>query len=81
MNATSLNQLLESPVGQLGLLAVIIWSLVWKGAALWKAARRSEKGWFVAILVINTLGIFEILYLFLFSKMKPAHNHVGVEAV
>ena len=53
------------------LLAIVItWSLFWKGLALWKAARRGSQGWFVALLIINTLGIFEILYIFLFSEIK-----------
>lgn len=49
---------------------LMIWSLIWKGLALWKAAGRKEKWWFVALLVINTIGILEILYLFVFSKSK-----------
>ena len=52
------------------LTIVLIWSLFWKGLALWKSARRGKKGWFVAILIINTLGIFEILYIFLFSELN-----------
>ncbi len=51
-----------------GLLA--IWSLFWKGLALWKSARNDERYWFVALLVINTMGILEILYLFVFAKTK-----------
>jgi hypothetical protein len=63
-------------VGQLGngltaLLAVsILWSLIWKGIALWKAARLGEKYWYLAILVINSVGILEILYIFVFAKEK-----------
>jgi hypothetical protein len=49
---------------------VLVWSLVWKGLALWKAARHEQKWWFGAILVINTIGILEILYLFVFSKKE-----------
>lgn len=52
------------------MLLVIAWSLFWKGTALWKAARSGSKEWFVAILVINTLGILEILYLYVFSGKK-----------
>ena len=52
----------------LGLLA--IWSLFWKGLALWKSARNDERYWFVGLLVINTMGILEILYLFVFAKTK-----------
>ncbi len=50
------------------LLVAALWSIVWKGFALWRAAQRGDKKWFVALLVINTLGILEILYLYVFSK-------------
>jgi len=49
-----------------------LWSLTWKGFALWRAAKNQDKAWFVALLVINTLGILEMFYLFVFSKRKPA---------
>lgn len=52
------------------LLIAVAWSLVWKGLALWKSARINQPVWFVVLLVINTLGILEILYLFLFSEIK-----------
>ena len=48
----------------------IIWTLVWKGLALWKAARNDERYWYLALLLINTAGILEILYLFFFAKEK-----------
>ena len=47
-----------------------IWSLIWKGLALWKAANLRQKNWFVAILILNTVGILEITYLFFFAKKK-----------
>jgi hypothetical protein len=49
----------------------VIWSLVWKGLALWKAARNGSKPWFVVLLIVNTLGILEILYIYVFSKKAP----------
>ena len=48
----------------------LIWSLIWKAIALWKSARRSHMIWFVLFFFIHTLGILEILYVFLFSKIK-----------
>lgn len=51
-------------------IALAIWTLPWKGWALWRAARLEKKWWFVALLVINTLGILEILYIFVFSKKQ-----------
>ncbi len=41
-----------------------------KGFALWEAAKRNEKWWFIALLFINTLGILEIVYIFVFAKDK-----------
>ena len=50
------------------IIVIGIWSAVLKGIALWKAARNSQLAWFVALLVFNTAGILEILYIFLFQK-------------
>jgi len=52
------------------ILLAVLWVLPWKGVALWKAAKNNEKWWFVAILVINTMALLEILYIFFFSKKK-----------
>ena len=54
--------------GAIVLALVIVWSVIWKALALWKSARAGSKIWFVAFLLINTLGILEILYLYVFSK-------------
>ena len=54
--------------GGLLLFVVVIWSLFWKGMALWRSAREGSKVWFVVLLIVNTLGILEILYLYIFSK-------------
>jgi len=47
---------------------LVVWSIIWKGMALWRAARAGNKGWFVAFLLVNTAGILEIIYLFALSK-------------
>jgi hypothetical protein len=54
-------------------LAILIaaWTIPWKGVALWKSARNGHTVWFVVLLLINTLAILEILYIFVFSKKKP----------
>ena len=49
-------------------LLVFLWTIPWKGVALWKAARQKDKKWFIAILLLNTLAILEIFYIFVFSK-------------
>ncbi|EKD80312.1 MAG: hypothetical protein ACD_40C00144G0003, partial [uncultured bacterium] len=38
-----------------------IWSLVWQGIALWKAARNDDRYWFLALLLLHTAGILDIL--------------------
>ncbi|MDI6902850.1 MAG: DUF5652 family protein [Methanocellales archaeon] len=48
----------------------IVWELVWKGIGLWKSARNDQKYWFVGLLILNTLGILPILYIFVFQKGK-----------
>ncbi len=57
-------------VGLFTILFVIIaiWSLTWKGFALWISARESKKWWFIPILLLNTAGILEIIYIFFFTK-------------
>ena len=53
------------------ILAIIsIWALVWKGLALWKSSQKKSLIWFIVLLVVNTMGILEILYIFVFSKIK-----------
>jgi len=47
-----------------------VWSLLWKGLALWRSANLKQRNWFVAILVLNTVGILEIVYLFFFATKK-----------
>lgn len=67
---------LGSPLSGVGSFAVfgiliglvVLWSLIWKGLALWRAARKSDTVWFVVLLALNTAGILEILYLYVFSK-------------
>lgn len=46
------------------------WSLLWTIFATWKAAKKNSKKWFVVLLVLNTAGILEILYIFIFSREK-----------
>lgn len=49
---------------------VMLWSIPWKGVALWKAARRKDLVWFIVLLLVNTIGILEIIYIFLFSRNR-----------
>jgi hypothetical protein len=48
------------------------WTIVLKGFGLWYAARNQQKYWFIAMLIINDLGILEIIYLLWFRKDKKS---------
>jgi hypothetical protein len=56
-------------------LLITLWILPWKGVALWKASRNMHKKWFVALLVLNTLALLEISYIFFFSKKESTKNN------
>lgn len=49
---------------------IIAWSVVWKGIALWHSARNKQLVWYIAIFIINTVGILEIIYLIFFKRRK-----------
>ncbi len=57
-----------------------LWTLIWTGIALWKAAKKNHYIWFVAFLILNTLGILEIFYIFLFSKIQLKKKEVKTNA-
>jgi len=54
------------------ILIAVLWTLFWKGVALWHSARRGQYWWFVIMLLVNTLGILEIIYLFAVAKLTFA---------
>lgn len=60
------------------LIVAAVWTIVLKGYALWHAARNNQNWWFIALLVINTLGILEIIYLIWF---RPTSSHTSASAV
>ena len=50
---------------------LILWTLPWKGYALWKAAKKKDKWWFIVLLVVNSAALLEAAYIFHFSEQKP----------
>lgn len=45
-----------------------LFELALKGIALWQAAKRGEKGWYISILILNTVGLLPLIYILFFSK-------------
>lgn len=61
------------------LMLAIIWVLPWKGYALWLSARNNQKWWFIIILVVNTLAIVEIVYIFLIAKRNKENTAIKAD--
>ena len=75
MEPTQFNDFAQASVAWLAFLPLIIiplviWSYIWKGLALWRAARNDSKAWYVALLILNTAGILDIIYYFAIGKPK-----------
>jgi hypothetical protein len=56
----------------LAFFIITIWTLFWKGCALWIAGKKDQKWWFLILLIVNTVGILEIVYIFYVAKKKWA---------
>jgi hypothetical protein len=61
----------QPPIWSIPIIFVLaVWTLFWKAMALWKSARSSHRVWFVIFMLVNTAGILELLYLFVFTRTK-----------
>ena len=66
------NNLSSLPDWVLPVLAVLMaWTLFWKAMGTWHAARKKNVAWFVILLIFNTLGILDMIYIFGIAKIKP----------
>ena len=58
----------------------LLFTIVLKAYALWHAAKRGQIWWFVALIIFNTLGILELIYIVFFLKKWPGkHDSVHHE--
>jgi hypothetical protein len=55
-----------------------LWSIIWKGIALWKAAKNDQRNWFVVLLFISTFGVLELVYLFRFAKKRMTISEIRI---
>ena len=53
---------------QTAIILLMLWILPWKGYALWNAAKLGHKWWFIFLLVVNTLAVLDIIYIFFVAK-------------
>jgi hypothetical protein len=64
------------------MILILLWTLPWKIFALWTAAKKSHKAWFVVMVIFNTVAILEIVYIFFIAKKKwPEVKRAFIRAV
>lgn len=54
--------------GNLFLIILVLWTIPWKVYAVWLAAKHNHKKWFIALIILNTFSILEIIYVFYILK-------------
>jgi hypothetical protein len=68
MDTEILLKVLSDPAKMQWLMLLVIWTIPWKGVALWRASRNKQLYWFIGLMVVNTFSILEIIYLAFFQK-------------
>lgn len=72
LNTISPNATANTNVGGIFAFAAVFWVIIiaiaivdtiLKAKAMWRAARMSEKGWFICLFLFNTAGILPLIYL------------------
>ncbi len=56
------------------IVLLTLWTLPWKGVALWKASQKKDTWWFIILLVLNTAALLEAAYIFHFSERTKKKN-------
>lgn len=50
---------------------LVVWEFFWKAVGLWYSIKNGQRNWFIAIFIINTVGILPLVYLkFYQNKQK-----------
>lgn len=52
------------------IVVAVVLDLVLKAFALWKAGRNNQSWWFIALLILSSMGLIPVLYLAFFQKDK-----------
>lgn len=58
------------------LVPIMVWELIWKGLACYKAGSHKQKWWFFWMFILNTIGILPIIYLLAFQKKELEEEHI-----
>ncbi|MFZ2202655.1 MAG: DUF5652 family protein [Microgenomates group bacterium] len=64
-----------SPANQPLIVILMVADLILRGIALYKSARQEQKIWFIALLIVNSVGILPLIYLLLEKKATTKVSH------
>lgn len=59
------------------LIPLMLLDLVLRGIALWRSAKKDQGVWFIALLIVNSMGILPLIYLLLNREVKVASKKVS----
>ncbi|MFA6257187.1 MAG: DUF5652 family protein [Candidatus Paceibacterota bacterium] len=54
------------------LILLTLWTIPWKVYSVWLAVKNDHKKWFIVLLLLNTVAILEIFYIFKIAKKSWA---------
>jgi len=60
------------PLLDILVIVLVLWAIPWKIYAVWTAAKNNHKKWFIALVILNTCAILEIIYIFKIAKKSWA---------
>jgi len=46
------------------IIILAIWTIPWKVYAVWTSVKNNHKKWFIVLLILNTVSILELYYIF-----------------
>lgn len=52
------------------LVILAVWSLPWKIYAVWLSCKHDNRKWFLALILLNTISILEMFYVFYILKKR-----------
>lgn len=72
MNTQQLNEAIGALISNNPwLILLVLWAIVWKLIAMWKAAKHNHLTIFIVLAILNTAGIAEIAYVvYIYFKEK-----------
>ncbi|MDD3896557.1 MAG: DUF5652 family protein [Candidatus Peribacteraceae bacterium] len=59
------------------MVPLIVLDIVLRGIALWRSARSNQLAWFIALLIVNSIGILPAIYLLFFDEEKKIRRSAG----